>query len=44
MKAEFKADLIFNIFVGQVIAVCLVSGGIFTQNISGKLGIDIPIF
>lgn len=44
MKAGYKADLLFNILVGQVIAICIVSGGIFTQNISNHLGINIPIF
>jgi hypothetical protein len=28
-----KQDLIFNIFVGQLIAMSMVSGGVFTQNL-----------
>ena len=42
-NTTYKSDLVFNIFVGQVIALCLVSGGAFTQNISGNLGVQIPI-
>ena len=29
----FKHDLIFNVFVGQLIAMSMVSGGVFTQNL-----------
>lgn len=37
-------DLYFNIGVGQMIAMCIVSGGIFTQLIYDKLKLSIPIF
>ena len=39
----FKSDLAFNICVGQIIAICLVSGGIFTQNIQNNLGLQLPV-
>ena len=42
-KTLLKKDLIFNIVVGQIIAISLVSGGVFTQNLQNKLNLQIPI-
>ena len=35
-------DVLFNIFVGQLIAIGLVSGGVFTQNLQ-SYGLNTPI-
>ena len=34
--------LIFNIFVGQCIAIGMVSGGIFTKRL-GEMGLNTPL-
>ena len=45
MESKFnRKDLTFNVLMGQAIAICLVSGGIFSQNIEKKLNLSIPIF
>lgn len=35
-------DLAFNIVFGQLIALCLVSGGVFTQQIQDRLQLSLP--
>jgi hypothetical protein len=35
-------NVLFNVFVGQIIAIALVSGGIFTKNLQ-ELNIDAPL-
>jgi hypothetical protein len=39
----FKIDLVFNIVIGQIIAIGITSGGVFTQNIQTNLGLSFPV-
>ena len=43
MSNLFKLDLLFNIVIGQLIAIGITSGGVFTQNIQTNLGLSFPV-
>lgn len=37
-----RSNIVFNIFCGQLIAMCLVAGGVFTQNLQNQFKLQIP--